>query len=294
MNVQMFRFSLLPLDSLQLSIFASDETIGNLPQSVEELIERKNSILLAVLPSAIDSFRHYGKTLIGRVLNGDSERFIIEIAIERSVVYDPEPFSPREISPDWPSFQIYVDNEPEAQLMAIEVSYRTYPDARTFTKSLETAINAELRRYGLLITVLPIYREADFWRFAAANRGKITEVKFDLFVPNRKSITDAFSEEWLRGAKTQTNAQKVGYSLRSDPKTALHIEPDNQFVAPAVQRAADGGGDMSAKADGKRVHFGKKALTVTRERYTITGDDPESVLKAVEAIARLRDEELSD
>ena len=40
--------------------------------------------------------------------------------------------------------------------------------------------------------------------------------------------------------------------------------------------------------------FGKKALTVTRERYTITGDDPESVLKAVEAIARLRDEELSD
>ena len=75
-------------------------------------------------------------------------------------------------------------------------------------KSLETAINAELRRYGLLITVLPIYRETDFWRFAAANRGKITEVKFDLFVPNRKSITDAFSEEWLRGAKTQTNRRR--------------------------------------------------------------------------------------
>ena len=134
MNVQMFRFSLLPLDSLQLSIFASDEDHWQSPQSVEELIERKNSILLAVLPSAIDSFRHYGKTLIGRVLNGDSERFIIEIAIERSVVYDPEPSPLAKYRQIGHRFRYTWTTSLKAQLMAIEVSYRTYPDARTFTE----------------------------------------------------------------------------------------------------------------------------------------------------------------
>lgn len=128
--------------------------------------------------------------------------------------------------------------------------------------SLIRHINTASTLATYTLAIDPIFDEASFFAFAQQNRGDITQLTFDLSVPNMFGGTDNLSQ-WLRDLREQERAQAVTLRLKSTDG----INTDTPDIREGVEYAMKGAGRVKAKTrKGKRFDSKNRVKKVALDR----------------------------
>jgi hypothetical protein len=130
----------------------------------------------------------------------------------------------------------------------------------TVLKSLIDHINKKNKDEDWKIEFEPMASKSNFWKIYLEKQKSITQVKFDLVVPN---ILGAHGEltEFAKQVWDQEHAQKFTLGLSADPG---QLQLKTERLEAAVTYSHSGGGRATLKAKGKIVYDSHKEI-VTRE-----------------------------
>ncbi|MHB2150310.1 hypothetical protein ACX8XP_14720 [Calditrichota bacterium LG25] len=243
----LYRYQILPKDRfLQLNIFHEIK-------SLDELIRKKNEIFSDALLS-IKIFRTRKSVIKHKLIYQQENAYLFKFAVSRSVVIETENFTEEEIA-NWPSVLVFIWNDPEKQIIAIQQKWKAFQDTNFLAKAIIDEINSVLSEWNLTVYYKTIFLEKAFWDLINEYKGKIKDVNFELITPNLANISDALSEE-IKQLAIDTNAAKTKYELLSDPDSSIIIDEDDSRINGLVHYSSEGGGDISLRISGfkKRIH----------------------------------------
>lgn len=161
-------------------------------------------------------------------------------------------------------------NSEDGQKIALQIDIRVGAPA-SLIDALVAEINRENPRALYNIEVQPIFDGRTFWQFAKEHENKITELTFDLVVPNGFWNASKSVKEEMRDAKERLRAQRVTNTVRS--KDGLNT--DDEGVRDAVEYAESGSGSIRAKTkEGRRFNSKSKTRTSTLDEV----DESESLV----------------
>jgi hypothetical protein len=186
--------------------------------------------------------------------------------------------------PSWAAASIFIDPRHHDEGQKVAFQYRDdigQPLSIFLDLAKHINTNSEpLQPYA--IEVAPISDADSFWDFAAKNKGNVTCVAFDLVTPNMFDGPENMDKE-MKEMRDQERARKIKFELENPDSLDL----DTQRVKTIVAYAAKGGGNIKARAKGRKSYNSKKKIK------TVTIDDPEQadaksalmdVIKAVKVL----------
>lgn len=275
-----YRYQLLPIEQgAQLSLF------DNQTLTTAQLRQRKNEFFAKAV-TEVDSFESPRAELVHRLELYSDELIVIRIAVNRRQRIETKDFETRQVD-DWPSLLVVINNDPNIQLMAIEVESRGFRKTQTVAGILQSGFNASLQKYSLHMSIMPIFDKADFWEVVDEYRNQITQVKFEMVSPNMSSIAESLKLD-LHALHDLTNTQETTLELTSDKNASLTLPKDNEFLNSLVDYSANGGGNISVKARGvkKTIRTSDSVKEFEIGDLEISANDTEQLAAAVKLIDR--------
>lgn len=125
--------------------------------------------------------------------------------------------------------------------------------------SLAAQINRESPPEPYELSVAPIVDASTFWHFVEANPNAVTNVRFDLIPPNMFDGPENMDKE-LKELRDAEKARKIKLELENPDSLNL----DTPRIHGIVDYAAQGGGDIRARAKGKKSYSSKKKIKTLR------------------------------
>lgn len=239
---RVYRYQLLPIDR------HTDDLYGGL--TTAELIEQKNTIFSKTIPF-IRSYRHRGSDLSVRVDNADSnEVFVISVASRRALTRETPDFRKEQIE-NWPHVTAFILNRPDEQYIVVQDRPTAFANTDTVVKIIQSSTRISLQKAGLRMHVESVFSEKYFWELAQQYKDRITFVEFEFITPNMANISSTLSDT-LRELAKDTNSSQSNIQLRSDPASALKLDPEDPVVHGLVDYTSQGGGDISIRVRGMR------------------------------------------
>jgi hypothetical protein len=121
--------------------------------------------------------------------------------------------------------------------------------------SLAAHINRESPPEPYTLSVAPIIDASTFWHFVNANKNAVTNVTFDLVPPNMFDGPENMDKE-LKELRDLERARKIRLELENPD--SLNLE--TKRIHGIVDYAAQGGGDIEARAKGKKRYSSKRKI----------------------------------
>jgi hypothetical protein len=236
---ELYRYQLLPASR------APQQDLFGASLSLDELVARKNDILRDVL---IAVYPVPDPDLAQKVVLGEHDWFVLKLAPRRKAKLNKPDFRIENVE-DWPHVVMFVNNDPEVQVIGVSRNQRAFSNPFSVVRGLEKLIAKHLLKRGLTIQFHSIYDQSEFWSFVAAHQGKVEKVRFEMISPNMANISRVLQVD-LKRLNKEANAQKTTLELESVPGTALEISEQDSMIASCVQYSADGGGDIKVKVKG--------------------------------------------
>jgi hypothetical protein len=259
---KLYRYQLLPIDRHTGDLYDGLTTA--------QLIDRKNEIFAQAIPF-IARHTHRGTQLAVQVDGPESDAFVLRIAPRRALLRETPEFRLEQIE-NWPHVTAIVLNRPDEQLLAVQDKPIAFTSTNTVVRLIQSATRGALERAGLRLHIESLFSRENFWALIKQHRGRVTWIEFALVTPNMANISNTLAEDFKNLAKG-TNASQSNVQLRSDPASALNIQPDDPEVKGLVDYASEGGGDISVKIRGfrKRIHTSSSVRETEMDDLQLSG-----------------------
>lgn len=259
---KLYRYQLLPIDRHTPDLYDG--------LSTAQLIERKNEIFAQALPF-VARHTHRGAQLAVQVEGPENDAFVLRIAPRRALIRETAEFQLEHIE-NWPHVTAIVLNRPNEQILAVQDKPIAFTSTNTVVRLIQSATRGTLERAGLRLHIESLFSRENFWGLIKQYKGKVTWIEFELVTPNMANISNTLAEDFKNLAK-DTNASQSNVQLRSDPASALNIEPSDPEVKGLVDYASEGGGDISVKIRGlrKRIHTSSSVRETEMDDLQLSG-----------------------
>ncbi len=274
----LFRYQILPRDRyFQADLFGHYD-------SVDSLLADKNRLFGEALNS-VGSFKSKRSVIQHRVLHQDGDSVLLKFAANRSLTRETREFTEEEIE-NWPSFLVFVWNDPSEQQIAIQERGAAFRETDIVARVIETTVSFMLADVNLRVYVEAQTCAEAFWTVIDGNRGKVMDVRFELITPNLSNLSQVLSDDLKELAKA-TNAAKTRLDLIADPDSAVFIsEERSPQVESLVEYSSEGAGDISVKVRGlkRRVHTSRSKRHIEVDEATIKAENAEDIVAALKGL----------
>ena len=246
-------------------------------KSVEELASKKNQLFANALRKEAD-LKHSWATLTHQLYEVD-DFFVLKIGANRGLVRITKDFV-EEVLDNWPSAYVLINNDPDVQLMAIELEPQAFDKTSTVVNILTANINERLEKYRLSLEISPVTSVTEFWKIIKANEKRVTRVEFFMIAPNLANISKTLGLD-LKELRSQTNSLRTNLSLEAPPGETLTLSEDDSFTKSLVDYSSKGGGTAHVKIKGykKLVKTEDNIRTLEVDEIYFSGDNAEKVAK---------------
>jgi hypothetical protein len=241
----LYRYQIVPtIGEHQLNLFSSEIEIS----SIEELISKKNEIFANVIQKQRE-FYHPRAELTHKLYQDDGF-IVLKIGANRSLIRITKEFKEEELD-NWPSVYVVINNDPNVQMMAVELELEAFYRTSTVVHILTTNLNKVLNRYKLTLQILPTFIKSEFWNIVHSYENRITKAQFFMVAPNLANISKNLELD-LGEIKSRTNSIKTNMSLQAANGEGLTLSEDDSFTNSLVHYASEGGGTVHLKVRGVR------------------------------------------
>ena len=273
---KVYRYQLLPIDR------HTDDLYDGM--NADQLIQRKNSIFAKTIPF-IRTHRHRGSDLSVRLDGNDIDAFILSIASRRGLTRETPDFRIEQIE-NWPHVTAIILNKPDEQYILVQDRPAAFANTDTVVTLIDRATRASLQRSGLRLHTERVFSKSHFWNLVREFRHKITWIEFEFVTPNMANISSTLSST-LKGLAKDTNSSQSNLQLRSDPASALDIDPNDEAVKGLVDYTSEGGGDISIKIKGlrRKIQTSRSIREIELDDLQLSGS-PEQVAGALREILK--------
>lgn len=279
---QLYRYQLLPTQNDQLRLLYSPEKdISN----QEELIRRKNEIFESALKDSKE-FTHPRAELTHMFFQVD-KYFVIKIGANRSLIRITKEFKKEELD-NWPSVYVVINNDPEIQMMAVELESDAFYRTSTVTHILTSNLNKRLHKDNLVLEIIPTFVKNEFWRIVNANKTRVTTARFFMVSPNLAKISKNLELD-LGELKNRINSSHTNISFNSPRGESLTLSEDDSFTQSLVGYASEGGGTIHLKVKNTRKLIKTEdsiKSTEIDEIYFSGSDVPEQLVKQLKRLLK--------
>jgi hypothetical protein len=269
-SFDLFRYQILPINrSFHPDLF--EEII-----SLDDLLAKKNQIFFKALLN-VCKFETRKTIIRHKVLYEDQNQILYRFAANRSLTRETEEFTEEEVE-NWPSFLVYIWNDPLEQFIAIQERWSAFQKTEIVAKSITEAVNEELGKNNLRARPESLFLESEFWDLIEQNTGKIRDVLFELITPNMSNICETLSDD-LKDLAKSTNTTQTNLNIQADPDSSIVLDPNDKNLKGLVSYSSEGGGNISIKVRGlsKRIHTKKSKKHIDLTELEIEGKDSSEI-----------------
>lgn len=168
-------------------------------------------------------------------------------------------------------------NNPDGQKLAMQwLDLVGKPSS--ILKSMVQAINSAHPHIKFSFEIDEIIEVADFWSFVSENRGRVTQITFDVPVPNMFGSSDNWDQD-IRDARDKEKAKRVKVSYKNDDG---ELDADTDRIREAVDYTDRCSGNITARAKGKATFNSSESGKYTN----IQVEDGQTTIEAV--LAQIR------
>ncbi|HWQ89347.1 MAG TPA: hypothetical protein VN374_05190 [Desulfitobacteriaceae bacterium] len=212
-----------------------------------------------------------------KVVYEGSDCALYKFAVCRPIMRETEDFTEEQI-PNWPSFYVFVWNDPEKQYIAVQVKKSAFGDTLVVAKVLINAVNVSLHDRLLRAHIEELFDHYEFWDVADKNAGNIRDVRFEIVTPNMSNISAVLDDEY-KSFVASTNTVSTIVDIKADEDSSIIVDKDNPRLSALVSYASEGGGKVSLGIKGyhKRVYMKGAKVQLDIDEMTFESGDPKSV-----------------
>ena len=258
----LYRYQIIPISKqFQMRL---DRTID-----YKEVIKKKNILFKQALLNAV--FVHRRKKVQKSMQIVSSEQFYIVLGKELKIkVYDIKS-NPEEVN-SYPPTRIFIDNNPERQLIAVERN-GVFSKTESVIKMIFRCINNIINNEYLTSEYSPLYNEGTFWNFVHEHSGDISYIKFIFITPNMSNISDVLSTQIKQTAKN-IKAAHTEMQFSASQNASLSVDDSDENFNGLVEYTARGCGSVKVKAKSLKKCYlsGDNIDTIEAEHLEISGD----------------------
>jgi hypothetical protein len=178
------------------------------------------------------------------------EAFILSVASRRAITRETPDFRKEQLE-NWPHVTAFVLNRPNEQYIVVQDRVAAYASTDTVVKIIQSSTRLSLKAVGLRLHTEPLFNPKFFWDLVFQHKDRITWIGFEFVTPNMSNISSTLSATLKKLAK-DTNSSQSSVQLKSDPASALKVDPQEPVVQGLVDYTSEGGGDISIKIKGLR------------------------------------------
>lgn len=276
-SFDIFRYQILPKSrTFQAEIFGGYS-------SLEDLLAKKNDLFFAAL-GRVEKFRARKTVLRHKILHQDDSSILYRFAANRSLTRETEDFTQEEIA-NWPSFYVYVWNDPSAQYILVQERRNAFQQTQIVAKTIVDSINIDLGKQNLRVHFESLFLENAFWELVDQNTGKIKDVRFELITPNMSNISDVLGDDLKQFAKS-TNAAQTTLDIQADPDSTILLDPAETGLKGLVTYSSEGGGNISVKIRGlsKRIHTKRSKKHIDITELELSGKDASEIADVLKGL----------
>ena len=238
-----YRYQLNPVKNNQLQLFGKSI-------SFEELKSKKNELFSEAILSRREIIIPGRKGTYKQVkVAQEGSLFIYKFASQKELNHTTEELKEERLS-DYPYVYMFIDNNPQNQIIAVSRYYKAFQNTEVVINSIENFYNEKINSSQLSFFVSPILNEKDYWETIEKYRGRIRQIRFDIIRPNISNISSALRKE-MKDLIDTSNSHKTKLELNSPEKQTLEdINQNNQQIASLSDYSIKGGGEISLKVKG--------------------------------------------
>lgn len=237
-SFHLYRYQINPtVESWQPDVF------GEGIKSIAELKSKKNEIFISALKD-IPQFFHPRAELTHKLFPFDNF-LVLKLGANRSLIRTTKEFE-EEILDNWPSVYVVINNDPNIQMMAVEIDFKVFYRTSTVVNILSTNLNDELQKNKLWLDIKPTFYKNEFWKIVNQHKNHVTKAEFYMVAPNLSNISDKLELD-LGAIKNHTNSQNTNMTLESPKGESLTLTEDDSFTNSLVHYASEGGGTIHLK-----------------------------------------------
>ncbi|MFS4491731.1 hypothetical protein [Maribacter sp. 2308TA10-17] len=279
-----YRYQILPISSnLQIRLDSNYN-------SIDELIENKNKILGKIIIDEKANYRGKGYNVISKHEASDGGIHFLRMGVEKMLsIHDKEFKSKTEF--DYPNSLVYINNDPEQQLILIEHEFNAFYKPKALKNIIEKTWNLYLKEEGLTAYFSEITEASEFWDTILYYKGKIKALNFTFIRPNMANISGK-AVNAIKILKNQSNSHKTTLGLNAPKKGVLeNITPENEEISDLVDYQAKGGGNATIRIKGsrKKIKTSKKQVTFEVDEATIENVPFNKVSQVLESFINTMD-----
>jgi hypothetical protein len=279
LTFSIYRYQIVPLHtSFQTTLFGQ-------VSSYQDLIDKKNDFFLEVVNSPKTRYRGHGYNVLSQIEYNDKGTLILHLGVEKTREIHREDFKSTYIK-DYPNIYVYVDNNPQVQIIAIQNNLDTFTDTDAVANILKDAYSKALARYELTVYIEQTFDQKEFWTTIEQHEGRITNLLFEFIKPNLANISKSAVEQ-LKLLKNSVNSHKTDLEFKA-PKggTLENLTPDNTEIAGLVEYNQEGGGPSPRiKIKGLRYYIKTTKSEKTIELAEVEGS-PEKIAKLLKKLLK--------
>lgn len=176
---ELFRYQLLPASQEpQQDLFGESLTL-------ERIKEQKNVLFWEVLQQL---FPFDSPDLLQKVLLAEGGWLVVKLAPRRKAAIHKPNFR-SEFVEDWPYVTLFINNDPEVQVVGVSRNQRAFKDPFSVVRKLERRITRHLTQRGLTVHFQSMYDQMEFWGLMREQRGNVQKVRFEMIAPNMANIS---------------------------------------------------------------------------------------------------------
>ena len=238
--------------------------------TTKQLIATKNRIFEAVIEK-LQNHRTSKEIYKGRKLRDDI--YELKIARSKKIAFEKN-FEDQSIITE-PSIDVYICNDQDIQVIGLVWGSKAFQTRDAAISWLTVILNRYLKYYALDLTIQPIYRSDDFWKFVRNNENEIRSLEFTISYPNLPSLRKELGEALTEITKS-TNSETSRLTLNAGKKKNLIIDEDDRRLNNLVNYSSSGGGKISVRTEGQMGYSDLDAIPISKsteilspENYTI-------------------------
>ena len=243
-SFEIYRYQIIP----QNRFWTPEFFVKKDYKSIDDLISNKNNIFSDVLKDlpSIKQMSTNRSCLTCQLLSQKNQEYLFEFAVERKLLYEKKDFI-KETLTNWPSFKVFIWNDPEHQYAVVQKRIEAFANTRTIISALNEAINQQLKKDNLCVYFEALFEERSFWDTVSTFKDALKEVRFELITPNMSNIASCLTDD-LKDLAKDTNSCKMTVSLMSDNDSSLKLDGGNQNISGMLNYASSGGGNITFRA----------------------------------------------
>ncbi len=225
--------------------------------SIEELEERKGEYFKGVL----DRYLDYSTDAV--ISKGEVEGNLYDMYFaKRKLLEFEKDFKIQRIETE-PSLNVVVCTDTKIQMIAMRWGTKAFRTKEAAIRWIASRISRFLSAAALDLSITPVYKSEDFWKYARLNTDNISGIQFTITYPNLPSARKEIGET-LKALTRSTNSGKTVLQLSSAGKGPLEIAEDDEYLKDLVDYSAEGGSEIKIKETKSRSFSSLDTKPITR------------------------------